>query len=77
MLGRFRDGTMATKIDDYLTGSMALGVAGYVAMILDCLAREELHLSDGQICRYAISGALMIAAAVAAGSLQRGVGRTR
>ena len=65
---------MTGKID-LLTASMALGVASYAAMILNCLAREELHLSDGQICRLAISGALLIAGALAAGALAAGAGK--
>jgi 2-methylcitrate dehydratase PrpD len=60
-----------------LTASMALGVATYAAMLLNCLAHEELDLSDGQICKYAVSGALVISAALAASSLRWGDGKAR
>jgi hypothetical protein len=68
-------GMMTGKID-LLTASTALGVASYVAMILECLAHQELHLSDGQICRYAVAGALLISAATAAGHLRGGAGHS-
>jgi hypothetical protein len=67
---------MMGKID-LLTASIALGVASYAAMILDCVAHEELQLSDGQICRYAVSAALLIAAGVAAGSLRQFPGKAK
>ena len=67
---------MTGKIDLW-TATVAFGVASYLAMILDCLAREELHLADGQICRIALSGALLIGAALAAGSLRWGAGKIR
>ena len=51
---------------DLLTASMAFGVASYVAIILNCLAREELGLSDGQICKSAVFAALLIAVALGA-----------
>jgi len=35
---------------DLLTASMAFGGASYAAIILNCLAREELGLSDVRIC---------------------------
>jgi hypothetical protein len=66
---------MMTGKFSLLTASMALGVATYAAMILHCLAHEALQLSDGQICKYAVSGALLISAAVAAGSLRWGDGK--
>lgn len=47
------------------TASVAFGVASYVAMILNCLAHEELHLSDAQTCKLAVAGALLIAIALA------------
>ncbi|HLG81367.1 MAG TPA: hypothetical protein VKY22_10140 [Bradyrhizobium sp.] len=65
---------MVGKMDLWFA-SVALGVASYVAMILECLAHEELHLSDGQICRLAISGALLIAIAIAASLLQSGASK--
>jgi hypothetical protein len=67
---------MTGKIDLWMA-SVALGVASYVAMILNCLAHEELHLSDDQICKLAVSGALLTAAALAAGCLRRGTGKIR
>ena len=67
---------MTGKIDLWMA-SVAFGVASYVAMILNCLAHEELHLSDGQICRIALSAALLIAAALAASSLRWGAGKIR
>ncbi len=68
------DRVMTGKID-LLTASMALGVASYSAMILNCLAREELHLSGGQICKLAVSGAVLVAVALAAGSLGKSAGK--
>ena len=65
---------MTGKIDLWMA-SVALGVASYVAMMLNCLAHEELHWSDGQICRCAVSGALLIAVALAANGLWRGAGK--
>ena len=67
---------MTGKINLWMA-SVALGVASYAALILDCLAREELHLSGIQICRFAVSGALLIAAALAAGCLCLGAGKIR
>ena len=67
---------MTAKIDLWMA-SVALGVASYVAMILNCLAHEGLHLSDGQICKLAISGALLIAVALTASCLRWGAGKTR
>ena len=62
---------------DLWLASVAFGVASYVAMILDCLAHEELHLPDEQICRLAVSGALLIAIALAASFLHWGTGKIR
>jgi hypothetical protein len=67
---------MTEKMDLWLA-SVAFGVASYAAMILNCLAREELHLSDGQICRLALSGALLVAIALAASFLPWGARKTR
>jgi hypothetical protein len=69
-------GVMTGKIDIWIA-SVAFGVASYAAMILNCLAREELHLSDAQICKLAISGALLIATALAASFLRWGIGKAR
>ena len=59
---------------DLLTASMAFGVASYVAIILNCLAREELGLSDGQICKSAAFAALLIAVALAVVCFRVGAG---
>ena len=60
---------MTGKIDLW-TASVAVVVASYFAMILNTLAHEALHWSDGQICRFAMSGALLIALALAASGLR-------
>ncbi len=62
---------MTRKINLWMA-SVAFGVATYAAMLLNCLAHEELHLSDRQICRFAVSGALLIATALAASLLRWG-----
>lgn len=67
---------MTGKIDLWMA-SVAFGVASYVAMILNCLAHEELNLSDGQICKLAVSGALLIAIALAASCLRWSAGKIR
>ena len=67
---------MTGKIDLWMA-SVALGVASYVAIFLNCLAHEELHLSDNQICKLAVSGALLIAAALAAAYLPWGGAKVR
>ena len=67
---------MTGKIDLWMA-SVALGVASYVAMILNCLAHEELHLSDGQICRLAVAGVLLMAIILAASCLSWRAGRIR
>jgi len=67
---------MTGKIDLWMA-SVAFGVASYIAMILNCLAREELHLSNEQICRFAVSGALLVATALAASCLRWGAGKIR
>lgn len=63
------EGIMTGKINLWMT-SVALGLASYVAMILNCLAHEELHLSDKQICKLAVTGAMLIAVALAASLLR-------
>jgi hypothetical protein len=45
---------------DLLTASMALGVATYVAIILACVARDDLGFSGGQIRHGAILAAVVI-----------------
>jgi len=67
---------MTEKIDLCMV-SVAFGLACYVAMILNCLAHEELHLAEAQICRLAVSGALLVAIALAAGCLRWGAGKFR
>ncbi|HZR89818.1 MAG TPA: hypothetical protein VFB02_23695 [Bradyrhizobium sp.] len=65
---------MMTRKMNLWTASVAFGVASYVAMILNCLAHEELHLSDAQTCKLAVAGALLIAIALAASLLRWGAG---
>jgi hypothetical protein len=72
----FGDDVMTGKIDLWMA-SVAFGVASYFAIILNCLAREALNLSDGQICKFALAGALLIAATLAASSLPWGTGKSR
>jgi hypothetical protein len=60
---------------DLLTAAMAFGVASYVAIILNCLAREELGLSNGQICKSAVFAALLIAVALGMVCFRAGAGR--
>lgn len=66
---------MTRKFELWLA-AVAFVLASYAAMILNCLAHEELHLSDARICKLALSGALLIAAVIAASSLQRGADKT-
>ena len=49
---------------DLLTASTALGVASYVAIILACVARDDLGLSSGQIRYGAMLGAVAIAVVI-------------
>ena len=65
---------MTGKMNLWMT-SVAFGLASYVAMILNCLAHEELHLSDAQTCKLAIAGALVIAIALAASFLRWRAGK--
>lgn len=60
---------MKQKID-LTTASMALGVAGYMAAILDYLTRNELGLSGQQVCRSAVLAAVVIALALGGVSLR-------
>jgi hypothetical protein len=70
------EGVMARKMDLWMA-SVAFGVAGYVAMILNCLAHEELNLSDEKICKLAVAGALVISIALAASCLRWRTGKIR
>lgn len=67
---------MTGKIDLWMA-SVAFGVASYAAMILNCVAHEELHLSNGQICRCSVSGALVIATAIVLACLREDAGKAR
>ena len=49
---------------DLLTASTAFGVATYVAIILACVARDDLGFSSGQIRLGAILAAAAIALAI-------------
>jgi hypothetical protein len=62
---------------DLWLASVAFGVASYVAIFFNCLARDELNLADGQIRRFAVSGALLIATALAASCFRWGDGKIR
>jgi hypothetical protein len=61
---------MSKKFDLSIV-SMALGIAGYLAGILDCFARNALGLSGQQILRSAVAAALLVALALAAVSLRK------
>jgi hypothetical protein len=61
---------------DLLDISIAVGVAGYLAIIMGCIARDDLGLSNGQIRDVALFAAAAIAAPVAAGFIAR-AGRKR
>jgi hypothetical protein len=76
------DGRVLGMVESMMTGKMnlwmasvAFGLASYVAMILNCLAHEELHLSDAQTCKLAVAGALLIAISLAASFLSWGAGK--
>jgi hypothetical protein len=56
---------------DPLAALLAVGVAVYVAVVADCLARDEFGLSSGQIRAAALIGAALIAAFLAAHTLVR------
>jgi hypothetical protein len=49
---------------DLLTASTAIGVATYVAIILACVAQNDLGFSGGQVRDGAILGAVAIALAI-------------
>jgi len=76
------DGRFSGMVESIMTGKMnlcmasiAFGVASYVAMILNCFAHEELHLSDAQTCKLAVGGALLIAITLAASLLRWDAGK--
>ena len=56
---------------DPLTALTATGVAGYVAIIADCVARDDLGLSNGQIRGTALVAAALIGIGLAANLLAR------
>jgi hypothetical protein len=56
---------------DPLTALTATGVAGYVAIIADCVARDDLGLSNGQIRGSALVAAALIGVLLAANLLAR------
>lgn len=56
---------------DPLTALAAIGVAGYVAIIADCVARDDLGLSNGQIRSAALVAAALIGLLLAANLLAR------
>jgi hypothetical protein len=68
------ESVMKQKID-LATASMALGVAGYMAVILDYLARNELSLSGHQIRPSAVLAAVLISVALGAASLREKAAR--
>lgn len=65
-----------TKKLDPVTASMALGIGSYVAIILDCLARNEFGLSSRQICKSAVLAAFLIALALGAASFRKKAAKT-
>jgi hypothetical protein len=67
---------METELDP-LTALTATGVAGYVAIIADCVARDELGLSDGQIRNTALVAAALIAFGLAANLLAKRPGKAK
>jgi hypothetical protein len=56
---------------DPLTALTATGVAGYVAIIADCVARDDLGLSNGQIRSASLFAAALIGLLLAANLLAR------
>lgn len=55
---------MEKKDFDLLTASTAVGVATYVAIMVACVAHDNLGFSSGQIRHGAILGAVAIAVAI-------------
>ena len=62
---------------DPLTALAATGVAGYVAIIADCVARDDLGLSNGQIRSAALVAAALIGLLLAANLLARRPGNAK
>jgi hypothetical protein len=56
---------------DPLAILLAVGVAVYVAVVADCLARDEFGLSSREVCVAALFGAALLAALLAAYALVR------
>jgi hypothetical protein len=56
---------------DPLAILLAVGVAVYVAVVADSLARDEFGLSSREVCVAALIGAALLAASLAAYSLLR------
>lgn len=54
---------------DFVTKVVAVCVAGYVAVMLHCVARADLGFSDGQIRRGALAAALVVVLVMAVGHL--------
>lgn len=67
---------METELDP-LTALTATGVAGYVAIVADCVARDDLGLSDGQIRSSALVAAALIAIGLAVNLLANRPGKTK
>jgi HD-GYP domain-containing protein (c-di-GMP phosphodiesterase class II) len=65
---------MQTQLDP-LTALTATGVAGYVAIIADWVARYDLGLSEGQIRSMALVAAALIAVGLAANLLAKRPGK--
>jgi hypothetical protein len=62
---------------DLLTISIAIGVAAYLAIIMGCIAQDDLGLSNSQIRDAAMITAAAIGAPVAAEFLARAGGKRR
>ena len=56
---------------DLLTAATGLGVAGYVAIIMDCVARGQWGWSDGQVRSFALMAAAAVALGLALDFLER------
>jgi hypothetical protein len=56
---------------DPLAALLAVGVAVYVAVVADTLARDEFGLSSHEVCAAALIGAALLAAFLAAYALLR------
>ncbi|HVI61577.1 MAG TPA: hypothetical protein VM910_03115 [Bradyrhizobium sp.] len=62
---------------DPLTALTATGVAGYVAIIADSVARNDFGLSNGQIRTIALIAAMLIAVGLATDFLGRRLGKAK